>query len=263
MGGFTEEGWAWSMMSLVALVLMVFAQKRMDPFLMIGYAVPVFGVFIQNTISSCDWHTTSGIAIRKPSSAMLNQKVLEEDTKYDAGGVSGGRFMWFWNLTDAKGVVVDGSYRNDECNVDCQCKNTIEKHGLTYYDKNNNPLGDYKFTNGKCRRIYKDKTNKPITDSAKCMSLGLRDIDVRKDIVKGYRWMDNICVEDAGVCPYIMAASPISSHTPEYVIATAALSLSGTLFMFALFLLFGRFKYWKQSNKKNIAWKDIFKPNNL
>ena len=57
--------------------------------------------------------------------------------------------------------------------------------------------------------------------------------------------------------------TPISSHTPEYVIATAALSLSGTLFMFALFLLFGRFKYWKQSNKKNIAWKDIFKPNNL
>ena len=88
-------------------------------------------------------------------------------------------------------------------------------------------------------------------------------IDVRKDIVKGYRWMDNICVEDAGVCPYIMAASPISSHTPEYVIATAALSLSGTLFLFALFLLFGRFKYWKRSNKKNIAWKDIFKPNNL
>ena len=87
--------------------------------------------------------------------------------------------------------------------------------------------------------------------------------DVRKDIVKGYRWMDNICVEDAGVCPYIMAASPISSHTPEYVIATAALSLSGTLFLFALFLLFGRFKYWKRSNKKNIAWKDIFKPNNL
>ena len=97
-------------------------------------------VFIQNTISSCDWHTTSGIAIRKPSSAMLNQKVLEEDTKYDAGGVSGGRFMWFWNLTDAKGVVVDGSYRNDECNVDCQCKNTIEKHGLTYYDKNSNQV---------------------------------------------------------------------------------------------------------------------------
>ena len=24
------------------------------------------------------------------------------------------------------------------CNVDCQCKNTIEKHGLTYYDKNSN-----------------------------------------------------------------------------------------------------------------------------
>lgn len=263
MGGFTEEGWAWSMMSLVGLVLVVFAQKRTDPFLLIGYAIPVFGVFLQNTISSCDWHTTSGVAIRRPNSAMLNQKVLADDLKYDAGGSSGGMLMWFWNLTDDKGVTVDATYRNDNCNVECQCKNAVEKFGLTYYDKNTNPLGDYKFVNGRCRRIYKDKTKNPITDSAKCMALGMRDIDVKKDIVKGYRWMDNICVEDPGVCPYAFGSSPISSHTPEYVIATSSLYLSGVLLLLSLFLLFQRFKSWKKSKKKYVAWKNIFNPGSL
>ena len=40
---------------------------------------------------------------------------------------------------------VDASYRNDKCNVECQCKNAVEKFDLTYYDKISNPLGDYKF----------------------------------------------------------------------------------------------------------------------
>eukprot|EP00943_MAST-04B_sp_MAST-4B-sp1_P004454 g4454.t1 len=263
MGGFTEEGWAWSMMSLVALVLIIFSHKQTDPFLVIGYAIPVFGVYIQNTLSACDWHTTSGVAIRKPSSAMLNQRILPDDRKYDAGGESGGKLMWFWNLTDSAGDVVDGNYRNDKCNVDCQCKNAVEKRGLSYYDKNDNPLGDYKFVSGRCRRIYKDKEGKPITDNTRCMALGMRDIDVRKDIVKGYRWIGNLCVEDAGVCPYIFAASPVSSHTPEYIIATSSLSICGTLVIFAFYLLYGRFKHWKRSNKKHVAWKDIFNPHNL
>ena len=75
--------------------------------------------------------------------------------------------------------------------------------------------------------------------------------------------MDNICVEDPGVCPYVIGATPLSSHTSEYVVATSALYLSGVLMLISLFLFFQRFKSWKKSKKKYVAWKNVFNPGSL
>jgi hypothetical protein len=279
LGGFSEEGWAWSMMLMIAVVLSYAANKRKDPCLLVGYTIPVLGVFLENTWNSCEWHTSSGVAVRKPNADTLNQRVKPSEFKYGAGGISGGRLMWFWNLTDSDGVVVDANYRNDICNVDCQCKMAIESGGknaegkpwafqedgspLTYYDENTNPNGDYKFVEGRCRRIYKTKKGERITDSGKCEGLGAYDIDITKDIVKGYRWMDGLCVEDPGLCPYLLASSPLTSHSPEYVVATASISMAASLFLLFAWLSFARFKTWKHARKRNVAWKAMFKPNRL
>jgi hypothetical protein len=279
LGGYTSEGFAWSMLLLVAVVILYGGLKRKDPCLPIGYAIPLVGIFLENTWNTCLWNTSSGIAVRKPNSALVSQRARTKELAYHAGGESGGNLMWFWNLTDSEGVVVDENYRNSDCNVDCQCKSAVESGGsnengkawafgprgrqLTYYDQNTNPNGDYKFVGGRCRRIYKDKNDDPLTDSTACSNLGNYDLDITKDIVKGYRWMENVCVEDPGVCPYQYASSPMHNHTPEYVAATSSLSIAGILLIFSLLFLRTRFKLWKKRRRNQVAWKDMFRPSRL
>ena len=108
-----DEGWAWAMISLVSLIIIGLSFKQQDPILPLSFSFGPLGVFYQNTIGTCTWSTTSGIAIRKPSSLNPNQLIKSVTPLvglpelYQRGGISGGRLHWFWNLTDDTGKQVN------------------------------------------------------------------------------------------------------------------------------------------------------------
>ncbi len=46
--------------------------------------------------------------------------------------------------------------------------------------------------------------------------------------------MSDLCVEDSGTCPYVFGKSPGTSHTPEYVLATASLWITIILWLVSI-----------------------------
>ena len=284
LGDWYEEGWAWSMVGIAGVLILITSFKNKDPILPLAFSVGTYGMFVQNTAGTCSWDTPSGIAIRKPDSENSNQKIkpLKPESGpneyYQRGGVSGGRLHWFWNLTDDNGAFVDSSWsyttglenKTSSVNTDrlqpaYWCKKAVEqgynngpedgpawafrhqdgKH-FTYYDETRNKNGDYVYLQGRCRRIYKDANDEPITAAEECQNLGTQRPG-NPDVVRGFYWIENLCVEDPGTCSFVHGKSPITSHTPEYILAVS--SLWTTLLLWAVGLLMCLLRYKRHKTK--------------
>tara|TARA_B100000795_G_scaffold264417_1_gene244880 strand:- start:11904 stop:12839 length:936 start_codon:yes stop_codon:yes gene_type:complete len=128
---------------------------------------------------------------------------------------------------------------------------------LTYYDETTNQNGDYVYINGRCRRIYKDSNDLPITAADQCDSLALQRSG-NPDVVRGFYWMSDLCVEDSGTCPYIFGKSPMTSHTPEYVLATASLWITVLLWIVSFGVFFLRHTAYKARKMKTEKRGKIF-----
>ena len=78
MSDWYDEGWAWAMIALVSLVIIVISGKTKDPILPLFFSIGPAGIFWQNTMGTCNWDTTSGIAIRKPDAVSSNQRIKSQ-----------------------------------------------------------------------------------------------------------------------------------------------------------------------------------------
>jgi hypothetical protein len=297
MSDWYDEGWAWAMIALVSLVIIVISGKTKDPILPLFFSIGPAGIFWQNTMGTCNWDTTSGIAIRKPDAVSSNQRIKSQTPAngiqefYQRGGNSGGRLQWFWNLTDDQGHIVnddDWAYQGPQNGTDGSiklqpaywCKKAVIRGNnnyytpdqlnlgpwafryqddmpLTYYDETRNLNGDYFYMKGRCRRIYKDAQGLPVTAADQCDNLGLQRSG-NPDVVRGFYWMEDLCIEDSGTCPYVFGKSPSTSHTPEYVLATATLYMTIILWIVSLGLFGLRYLAYQARKEKKQKVHDIF-----
>ena len=92
------------------------------------------------------------------------------------------------------------------------------------------------YLQGRCRRIYKDAKDAPITAAEECQNLGTQRAG-NPDVVRGFFWIEDLCVEDPGTCSFVHGKSPMSSHTPEYILALSSLWFSLILWAVGLLIL--------------------------
>ena len=75
---------------------------------------------------------------------------------------------------------------------------------------------------------------------------------------RGFYWMDDLCVEDSGTCNFIYGKTPGTSHTPEYVLATATFWITGILWMVSLGIFKMRYSAYKARQAKHTSRANIF-----
>ena len=114
----------------------------------------------------------------------------------------------------------------------------------------------------RCRRIYKDAKDTPITAAEECQNLGTQRPG-NPDVVRGFYWIENLCVEDPGTCPFVHGKGPKSSHTPEYILAMSSLWTSLLLWAAGLLIFMKRFQRYKGNKAKNKEREDFFAPHLL
>jgi cbb3-type cytochrome oxidase subunit 3 len=101
-----------------------------------------------------------------------------------------------------------------------------------------------------------------VTAADQCDLLGLQRTG-NPDVVRGFFWMEDLCVEDSGTCPFVYGKLPTTSHTPEYVLATSMMWVTLILWLASFGVFYLRYSAYKRRKAKEESRGKIFKLNDL
>ena len=256
--GWSSASWAYLILTIGTLCMVGLGLVRQDPTVIIGFVVPLFAIFRENTSGTCTNSSPAGFASR----------------------VLGHHWMWHVKTQQECNTTVTG--------LNTLHTNPYEVSGRYTYCDSYIPGGrncDFVWLQDKCRRVWRSNVYDPelaklaspqfgsqAEKSYQCDFLGSRDTPERNIwvsptqivSVKGYYWMvdkatapNGVCVENAGTCGYVPSMGDPVIQSPAYVVATASLILTTIALLLVVLTCLIRIKLWRASGATARSYGNI------